>query len=52
VREVEEFRVAVRPEFQQAWVSGWEQAEPPAVVRFQIQTRGRFWPELIVQVQR
>jgi general secretion pathway protein J len=52
VSAVEEFQVALRPEFRGAWVTGWDQFEPPAVVRFRIQTRGRFWPELIVQVQR
>lgn len=52
VRDVEHFTVSVRPEFGADWVGAWDTFEPPAVVRIQIRTRGRFWPELIVQVQR
>ncbi len=52
IHGVEHFEISVRPEFGEAWVSVWDAVEPPAVVRLQIRTRGRFWPELIVQVQR
>lgn len=53
IQAVEYFQVSVRPEFRADWVTGWELTQPPpAVVRLQIRTRGRFWPELIVPVQR
>ncbi len=52
IRSVEYFQVSVRPEFQADWVTNWDAAQPPAVVRLQVRTRERFWPELIVPVQR
>lgn len=52
VSGVQHFEVAVRPEFGLDWEDEWVRQVPPAVVRFRIRARDRFWPELIVQVQR
>ncbi|QFU76707.1 prepilin-type N-terminal cleavage/methylation domain-containing protein [Halioglobus maricola] len=51
--EVEEFYVEFRPEFTDDWVDRWEQENiAPALTRMQIKSSGRFWPVLIMQVQR
>ena len=52
VRDVQDFQVAFRPDFQQPWTQEKKGAGPPAAVRFNIRSRDRYWPELIVQVQR
>jgi general secretion pathway protein J len=52
VRPVEEFAVAFRPEYGEAWVAQWQSSRPPAAVRFTLRSAGRYWPELVIQVQR
>jgi len=53
VRDVEEFSIAVRETFSQDWRLDWEDsATAPALVRLQIKSAGRYWPDLILQVQR
>ena len=53
VRDVEAFSMAVREAFSGDWREDWEDsATAPALVRLQIKSAGRFWPDLIMQVQR
>ena len=53
VRDVEEFAVAVREEFDGEWSDRWlEERQAPALVRMQVKAAGRFWPDLIMRVQR
>ncbi len=53
VRDLEEFSVVVKEEFQGDWTDSWtEVALAPALVRMQIKSAGRYWPDLILQVNR
>lgn len=52
VQDLEEFAVALRQEYYTDWVADWDSKEPPALVRMQIKSAGRYWPELIMRVQR
>jgi len=53
VDQLEEFTVSLRPEFGDDWVESWEESTvAPALVRIEMKSAGRFWPELIMQVQR
>ena len=51
---VEEFTVSFRPEYELDWQSGlWDSdGGAPALVRLNIKASGRFWPDLILRVQR
>jgi len=51
--DVEEFKVSFRSEFDLDWQSGvWENEGAPALVRLAIKAGGRYWPDLIIRVQR
>ncbi|WP_162845951.1 prepilin-type N-terminal cleavage/methylation domain-containing protein [Seongchinamella sediminis] len=53
VNDLEGFTLQVREEFQADWTENWEEsATAPALVRLQIKSSGRYWPDLIMQVQR
>lgn len=53
VRELEEFSVFARKEFDSEWQDRWtESRQAPALVRMQVKSSGRFWPDLIMQVHR
>ena len=53
VDDVEEFSIWVRENFREDWKENWEEsAVAPALVRLQIKSSGRYWPDLIMQVQR
>ena len=52
VDEVDEFAVAFRPEYDQPWQDRWEQKGSPALVRIALKVAGRYWPDLILKVQR
>ena len=50
---VEEFKVDFRAEYSLQWESGeWDAPGAPALVRLTIKSGGRFWPDLILRVQR
>jgi len=50
---VEEFAVSFRPEHDLPWQhSKWDTPGAPALVRLNIKAKGRFWPDLILRVQR
>ena len=50
---VEEFEVSFRPEFDLQWQSAqWDTPGAPALVRLTIKANGRYWPDLIIGVQR
>lgn len=51
--ELEEFNVGFRSEFDQGWqTKQWEGRGAPALVRLSIKASGRYWPDLIIRVQR
>lgn len=53
LESVEEFEVSFRPEFDLDWQSGeWDTPGAPALVRLTIKAGGRYWPDLIIGVQR
>ncbi|MFT6052801.1 MAG: general secretion pathway protein J [Halioglobus sp.] len=53
VNGVEEFLVEFKPEIDLEWQIGeWEALGAPALVRLSIKADGRYWPDLIMQVQR
>jgi general secretion pathway protein J len=53
VRDVEDYTVAVREEYDAEWSGRWlEERSAPALVRMQVKAAGRFWPDLIMKVQR
>ncbi|TDG16021.1 general secretion pathway protein GspJ [Seongchinamella unica] len=53
VSEIQEFSVAVREQYWLDWQQDRkESATAPALLRLQIKSSGRFWPDLIMQVQR
>ena len=49
---VEEFSVFYHAEFGQPWQEQWDEENSPALVRVGIKAAGRYWPDLILQVQR
>jgi len=50
---VEEFKVGFRAEHDSQWESGeWDTEGAPALVRLTIKSKGRYWPDLILRVQR
>lgn len=52
VHDLEEFSVSVKESFGSAWVGGWGKSNPPALVRLQVKTAGRYWPDLIMPALR
>jgi general secretion pathway protein J len=52
LRGVEAFALAYRAEFDQPWQRVWDQEGSPALVRVGIRANGRYWPDLILAVQR
>lgn len=52
VRDLEDFEISLRQEYDTDWTSAWGGSKPPALVRMQIKSAGRYWPDLIMQVQR
>ncbi|HEY6130908.1 MAG TPA: prepilin-type N-terminal cleavage/methylation domain-containing protein [Halioglobus sp.] len=54
VDQLDELKVATRQEYSNEWSDTRSTDEPvaPALVRLQLKAAGRYWPDLIVQVQR
>ncbi len=52
LNSVERFGVAIRTDFGEPWVAPRDYRRAPQLVRLEIQSRGRFWPDLIIPVQR
>lgn len=53
VRGLQEFEVAYRPARGEEWVSEWQPGRMlPAALRLRLRSRDRYWPELIMGVQR
>lgn len=51
--DVEKFEVGFRPEHGLPWEQGeWNTEGAPALVRLTIKSKGRYWPDLILRVQR
>ena len=51
--DLEEFSMAAKNEFWGEWQEDWQEtAIAPALVRLQIKTAGRYWPDLIMAVQK
>jgi general secretion pathway protein J len=53
VEDLGDFRVSMREQYSSPWENHWEdEFVAPALVRIQLQSSGRYWPDLIMQVQR
>ena len=53
VDNLDEFAAFMRPDYDQDWVNNWKDTSiAPALVRLQIKASGRYWPDLIMQVQK
>jgi len=53
IDKVEQFQVSYRSEFNRAWEdSDWTGEGAPALLRLSIKANGRYWPDLIMGVQR
>lgn len=50
--ELETLELAYQGEFDQPWQTVWDEEGSPALVRMTIRAGGRFWPELVLRVQR
>lgn len=46
------FKVSIREGFGEEWITPNNYRNPPQLVRLEIQSQGRFWPDLIIPVQR
>jgi general secretion pathway protein J len=53
VGSLNEFQVKYLPDFGREWVDGWVSTDSsPALIKLSIQAGDRYWPDLIMQVQR
>lgn len=52
VRDLEAYQISLRQDYTTDWTDQWDGGAPPALVRMQIKSAGRHWPDLIMQVQR
>ena len=53
VDNLEEFETFMRPDYDQDWINNWKDTSiAPALVRLQIKASGRYWPDLIMRVQK
>lgn len=52
LESLEELQLSIREDFGAGWETPEDQKTPPQLVRIQIKSLGRYWPELIVPVQR
>ena len=50
VDHLEAFKLSFRRGFVDPWVDAWTDKQAPALVRLQLKSSGRYWPDLIVQV--
>jgi general secretion pathway protein J len=49
---LETWEVLYRPDFDQPWQGAWDEVNSPDLVRMTISAGGRYWPDLILPVQR
>ncbi len=53
VRDVNDFSVAAREEYGAEWLDQWlEESRAPALVRLRVASADRYWPDLVMRVQR
>ncbi|MEP0202292.1 MAG: prepilin-type N-terminal cleavage/methylation domain-containing protein [Halioglobus sp.] len=52
VRDVEVFEISSRPKSNAPWQPRWKESGAPNAVRVVLKAHGRFFPELIIPVQR
>jgi len=52
VKRLEEFDVAYKPDFFLPWSEDYARAPAPALVRMEIKSDGRYWPDLILRVHK
>lgn len=52
VADLQSFEIGLRQEFPDDWRESWDGGDPPALVRLQIKSADRYWPDLILKVQR
>jgi general secretion pathway protein J len=52
VRDLDEFTLSYRSNFAAGWTSEFDRNVTPELVRMQIKASGRYWPDLILKVER
>jgi general secretion pathway protein J len=52
LENVEALEVFYRADVDQPWQDNWKEENSPALVRLTIKADGRYWPDLIMEVQR
>ena len=52
MKQLQELQISYRGALGAPWQSQWQQAHSPALVKLVIKTKDRFWPELVMAVQR
>jgi general secretion pathway protein J len=52
VYNLEELKLSFRKDFSAAWTNTLERNEIPSLVRLQLRASGRYWPDLILRVQK
>ena len=52
VASVEAFEASFLPEFGDEWQEDWKSLDSPALIRLRIKANGKYWPDLIMQIQR
>ncbi|MEP5567933.1 MAG: prepilin-type N-terminal cleavage/methylation domain-containing protein [Halioglobus sp.] len=53
VESLNEFTIHMRPDYDKDWISDWRETSiAPALVRLQIKASDRYWPDLIMRVQK
>jgi general secretion pathway protein J len=50
--DLDALQIFYRPEFGEPWQEQWGEDDSPALVRVSLRTGGRFWPDLVLWVQR
>jgi general secretion pathway protein J len=52
VASVQAFEVGFLPDFGREWEEEWDSLDSPALIRLRIKANEKYWPDLIMQVQR
>jgi general secretion pathway protein J len=51
VDDLDEFKLSFRGDFTSPWTEDWHSRKLPALVRLQVRSAGRYWPDLIISLR-
>lgn len=51
IDDLEELKISYRRSFSASWTEKWDRGGAPLLVRLQLRSAGRYWPDLIFNVQ-